>query len=143
MNYFLRDPPEEEKEKAEKCLGLVKFGMANTLVTFEDQYYIYGGDLPVENKGLTIGGFESALFADLVAAYLLENVTQLSRYSCYNSIYCDDGINIINGKRSTEQMVDWLNKFQARMNKLNGSEYLKFTLDIWDPDSPEEGNQAT
>ena len=60
VNYFLRDPPEEEKEKAEKCLGLVKFGMANTLVTFEDQYYIYGGDLPVEGKGLTIGGFESA-----------------------------------------------------------------------------------
>ena len=52
--------------------------------------------------------------------------------------YHNDGINRINEKRSTEQMVDWLNKFQAKVNELTGSEYLKLTPDIWDLDSPQE-----
>ena len=47
-------------------------GADNMFVTFEDQYYIYGEFLPVEEKGLTIGGFESAFLTDLVAAYILE-----------------------------------------------------------------------
>ena len=73
-----------------------------------------------------------------MAAYLLENAQQLFKDSRYNGIYRDDGINVINGKRSTEQMVEWLDSFQAQVNKLTGSEHLKFTLDIWNPDSPEE-----
>ena len=60
VNYFLRKVPQADKEKAEKCLDLVKFGMANTLIIFQEKYYIYGGDLPVEEKALTIGGFKSA-----------------------------------------------------------------------------------
>ena len=35
-------------------------------------------------------------------------------------------------------MVDWLDMFQKRVNELTGSEHLKFTLDIWDPDSPKD-----
>ena len=35
-------------------------------------------------------------------------------------------------------MVEWLDGFQAQVNKLTESEHLKFTLDIWNPDSPEE-----
>ena len=38
VNYFLRKVPKAEKEKAEKCLDLVKFGMANTLITIEEKY---------------------------------------------------------------------------------------------------------
>ena len=60
----------------------------------------------MKDKDLTIGGFELALFADLVAAYLLENAKQLFKESRYNGIYRDDGINIINGNRTTEEMVD-------------------------------------
>jgi hypothetical protein len=56
---------------------MVKFGMDNTFVTFEDQYWIYGEDLPVEEKGLTIGGYESAFFADLAAAYILEKAEDI------------------------------------------------------------------
>ncbi len=33
--------------------------MDNTFVTLEDKYWKYDGFLPVEEKGLTIGGFES------------------------------------------------------------------------------------
>jgi hypothetical protein len=27
-----------------ECLELIQFGMENTLLTFQDQYYIYDGD---------------------------------------------------------------------------------------------------
>ncbi len=72
VNYFLRDVPNKEKEIADRCLEMVKYGIDNCFVTYEDQYWIYGGNFPVEEKGLTIGGFESAFFTDLVAAYILE-----------------------------------------------------------------------
>jgi hypothetical protein len=39
--------------------------MGNTLLTFVDKYYEYGGDLNVEDRGLAIGGYESAWLADL------------------------------------------------------------------------------
>ena len=74
VEYFLRDTSIGDQEAlARKCLNLVKYGMNNTFITFGDQYWIYGGFLPVEDKdkGLTIGGYESAFFADLVAAYIL------------------------------------------------------------------------
>jgi hypothetical protein len=44
---------------------MIKFGMGNTLLTFVDKYYEYGGDLDVEDRGLTIGGYKSAWLADL------------------------------------------------------------------------------
>jgi hypothetical protein len=34
---------------------MIKFGMGNTLLTFVDKYYEYGGDLDIEDRGLTIG----------------------------------------------------------------------------------------
>ena len=77
VEYFLRDAPKSAKETATKCLEMIKFGMANTLVTFQGQYWEYGGKCDVEEKGLTIGGFESAWLADLVAAYILENAVDL------------------------------------------------------------------
>ena len=90
-------------------------------------------------KGLTIGGFESAFFADLVAAYILKIFTELFTDSIYNSIYRDDGINIIKGKKSVEKMCTWLvKKFQTKVNKLTGIEHIQFTLDIWNPNSPKE-----
>ena len=87
---------------------MVEFRMANTLVTYEDKYWIYWGDVPVKMKGLTIGGFESAFFADLVAAYILENTQELFIDSAFNGIYREDGLNIIIGKKSTEDMTRWL-----------------------------------
>jgi hypothetical protein len=42
-------------------------------VNFVDQYYEYDGEEDAENKGLTTGGYESAWFADLAGAYVLEN----------------------------------------------------------------------
>ncbi len=81
VNYFLQNASDKDKKKAKECLKMVKFGMENTFVTFEDKYWKCGGLLPVEEKGLTIGGFESAFFADLVAAYILKTSQDLFKDS--------------------------------------------------------------
>ena len=57
------------------CLDMIKFGMANKLINFQDTYYEYGGN--VEDKRLKIGGYESAWLADLVAAFILENLDDI------------------------------------------------------------------
>jgi hypothetical protein len=77
LEYFLRDAPEEDKVLLHCCcLEMVKFSMENTLIQFNDAYYEYGGKVDVNNKGLTIGGFESAFFACLVAVWILENTEE-------------------------------------------------------------------
>ena len=43
-----------------------------------------------------IGGYESAFFADLAAAYILEKAEDIFDDSLFNEIYCDDGIDIKN-----------------------------------------------
>jgi len=43
-------------------------------------------------------------------------------------------LNIIDGKMSVEEIVTWLEQFQARVNELTKSNCLQFTLNIWDPD---------
>jgi hypothetical protein len=50
--------------------------MENTFLTFQGQYYIYGGDQSLDEKGLTIGNYESVWLADLMAAYILEQVEE-------------------------------------------------------------------
>ena len=54
----------------------------------------------------------------------------------FYGIYRDDGSNVMYGKKSTEEMVEWLKQFQENVNELTDSNFLQFTLDIWDPDFP-------
>ena len=61
VHYFTTELPEEDQIKIDDCLEMVKFGMNSTLLTFIDKYYEYDGDQDPEDKGLTIGGYESAL----------------------------------------------------------------------------------
>ena len=44
VEYFLRDAPKEDKETAKHRLDMIRFGMANTMVTFN-------GGTEVESKG--------------------------------------------------------------------------------------------
>ena len=77
VRYFLKDLSKEEKKKIEKCLEMIGFGMKNTLLTFIDKYYEYGRDMDGGKRGLTIGGYESAWLAGLVAAYILKQTEEL------------------------------------------------------------------
>ena len=56
--------------------------------------------------------------------------------SAFNGIYRDDGINVIFGQASTDELCDWLDSFQTKVNEAVGDEYLQFTLDIWNINAP-------
>ena len=77
VSYFAKSLSKSDKRTISVCLDLIKFGMNNTLLTFVDKYYEYGETTDPEEKALTIGGYESAWLADLVAAYILCNLEDL------------------------------------------------------------------
>ena len=66
----------------------------NTMITLDGKYSEYEGSDDVDKKRLAIGGFESALLADLVAAFILENTEDLFKNSIYSKIYRDDGVKV-------------------------------------------------
>ena len=76
VKFFSENLTDEEEDTIKHCLDMIKFGMGNTLITFRDQYYEYDGGREINEKGLTIGGYESAWLADLAGAYILENTQQ-------------------------------------------------------------------
>ena len=66
----------------------------------------------------------------MVAAYILENTEELFLDSTFYGIYRDDGLNVLEGLTTTDDMCDWLDDSQTRVNKLTGIEHLQFTTDI-------------
>jgi hypothetical protein len=123
----------KEKDTINHCLDMIKFGMCNTLITFEDQYYEYDGGKDPEEKGLTIGGFESAWLADLVGAYILANTQQHFTHTTYHGLYRDDGFATFTGDWDYDMIVKWRNEFQDSVNTLAEGDYLQFTCSIWLP----------
>ena len=110
---------------------MIGFGMKNTLVSFIDKYYEYGGEMEDEKRGLTIGGYESAWLADLVAAYLLEMTKEKFDNFVYHGIYRNDGFMVLKGTRMEREMNDWLEDFQEKINKMTESTCLQFTAEVW------------
>jgi hypothetical protein len=132
--------PMKEKLMIRECLKLIHFGIGNTLITFEDKYFEYDGDWDVNDKGLTIRGYESAWLADLVAAYVLENTTHLFVDAIYDGIYRDDGLVVFKGgNRSKSKITDWLEKFQEEVNKVTKYDDLQLTVSIWGAEKKEDG----
>ena len=143
IEYYARDLTEEDQIKIEHCLEMIKFGMTSTLLNFVDKYYEYDGEKDPEEKGLTIGGYESAWLADLVGAYILANTQQHFKDSKYHGLYRDDGLTVLNGKWNYQDIVNWRNQFQESVNQLAEGDYLQFTCDVWldktRRESPEKG----
>jgi hypothetical protein len=71
------------------------------------------------------------MLAGLVAAFVLENCEDLFDEAIYDGIYRDGGLVIMNGKKSNEDIGEWLNNFQKRVNEVTGFEGLVFTVSIW------------
>ena len=130
-NFFSKDLSRDEKATISKCLKLIQFGMSNTLVTFVDKYYEYGGDIDGEKRGLTIGGFESAWLADLVAAYILSETSDLFEQTIYHGIYRDDGFMVFDSPRSKREINEWLKMFQKKVDELAECDCLQFTAEVW------------
>ena len=107
--------------------------MGNTIITFRDKYYEYGvSDDPME-KGLTIGGYDSAWLADMVAGYLLDLAESHLEMTTFFGMYRDDGNVVFDGIRSADELKTWLAEFQTKVNSNVGGNDIEFTMDIWKP----------
>jgi hypothetical protein len=62
----------------------------------------------IKDKGLTIGGYESAWLADLVAVFVLENTTSLFSGTIYDGIYRANGLVILDGVKTNAEVGKWL-----------------------------------
>jgi hypothetical protein len=108
--------------------------MSTTLIQFCGVYYLYDGDKEVEDRGLTIGGYESAWLADLAMAFLLETIDQnVLNETKYFGIYHDDGIAVFPGTWKQTEVEDWLSAFQRAINDKAGNDKLSFMADVWTP----------
>jgi hypothetical protein len=96
---------------------MIAFGMGNTLLTFVNKYYEYDGKHGIRDKGLTIGGYKSACLADLVATFILENTTKLFNKTVYDEIYREDGLVIMDGLKSNNDIGEWLARNLPREGK--------------------------
>ena len=137
IEFFAQDLPEKEKEKIEKCLEMISFGMSNTIVNFKDKFFEYDGDVDGKERGLTIGGYESAWLADLVAVFILEKNKKQFENTIYHGIYRDDGFIIFKGVLSASDIKTWLSNFQKEVDNLAESNCLQFTLEVWGKDENE------
>ena len=110
--YYAKGLDEDDLFQVQMCLRYLKFGMGATLISYQDRFYLYDGDKPIEEKGLTIGGYESAWLADLAMSYLLETVDDgIIDQLKYFGIYRDDGLAIFEGIKSATDINDWLKAF--------------------------------
>jgi hypothetical protein len=119
VEYFSSGLSERDMDTVNECLELIRFGMENTLLTSQDQYYIYDGDQSLDEKGLTIGGYESGWLADLVAAYILVEVDEeLFSDATFFGMFRDEGLVVFNSKKTKTQLHTWLNDFQLAVDEL-------------------------
>jgi hypothetical protein len=135
VEYYARNITDEnEMAKVDKCLELIKFGMNTTLIQFCGVYYLYDGDKDVMDRGLTIGGYESAWLADMTMGFLLETMDQsVLDEAKYFGIYRDDGISVFPGVWTLDDMDNWRARFQGAINEVAGNDKLSFTAELWTP----------
>ena len=139
INHFCMDRLNEEEEVViAAALEMQQFSMGNTIVTFRDKFYEYGVNADPMERGLTIGGYDSAWLADMVAGYLLELADDHFAMTSFFGMYRDDGNVIFEGEKSNDDIKDWLAHFQAKVNEDVGGNDIQFTMDIWRPGKPSE-----
>ena len=118
-----------------EALEILARSIQSTVFCFRDWYYLYtGGEDNVDDRGLTIGGCASAFLADLVISWLFYRVEDwMSPSFIMRGMYRDDAFLVFKDCLSRREKGSWLFKFQAKVNKLCGSSFLKFEAVIWQP----------
>ena len=104
------------KKTINLCLELIRFRMRSTLISFDVNYYEYNGSKK-EEQGLAIGGYESTLLSNLVVSYPFEIAKAILNPTTYHGIYLNDGTVVFNGKKSVNEIKDWLEEFQKTVNR--------------------------
>ena len=106
--------------------------MSNCLINFRDKYFQYGKEKDPLKRVLSIGGYDSAWLADLVACYILEKTEKVwSEQFTYFKIYRDDGCGLARNT-TVRKLCKWFNKFQQEVDWITGG-IIKFTMEIWKP----------
>ena len=133
IEYFSRDLSPEDKATIEIGLSMIQKGMNSTYLSFKDRYYQYDGNHEdPDEKGLTIGGYESAWLSDVVGSYIFQQTQDLFQdLTLYHGTYRDDGISIFKNNLSYNEMKRWMSIFQERVNLLAEGDYLQYTCIIW------------
>ena len=72
---------------------------------------------------------------NLVVSYLFEKSKTLLNRTTYHSIYQDCDMSVFKGKKSVQDIKNWLVKFQQTLNKLAGNQHFQFTVEIWKNDT--------
>eukprot|EP00957_Ditylum_brightwellii_P143933 10967634-Ditylum_brightwellii.AAC.1 len=49
----------------------------------------------------------------------------------YTGSYQDDGLAIVDGQHTTQQVIKWLCNFQLQVDELVGGEFFHFTAKLW------------
>lgn len=107
---------------------------SSRILYLNGKHFEFGRSEDDDNKSLPIGGYVSAFFTDLVATYILANITDLINSNAeFTGIYRDNRFIIWEGLRSKFEISDWLKGFQLKVNELFELEKLVFTTEIWKP----------
>ena len=121
---------EATKKTINLCLELIRVGTSSTLIYFDVKYYEYNGG-EREEQGLSIGGYESAFLADLVASYLFEKSKANFHPTTYHGIYRYDRLVAFKGKKCAREIKDRIEEFQHTVNKAAGNQHLQLNVEIW------------
>ena len=89
-----------------------------------------------KNKGLTIGGFESA---DLAMSFLLDQMEETNpiRETQYLGTYHDNGNAVFQDNRNERDIGEWLDRFQREVNDIARNDFLNHHSHLAAPNTPE------
>jgi len=116
--------------------------LGNIFFTFGDKCNEYNGDVDTDLRCLTIGGFHSAWLANLVVAYLFESTEEMFKDCTIFGCYRDNEIAIFEKVLTSGELDNWFSNFQKTCDKKLGSNYLQFTIMVWDTGKPMEHKSA-
>ena len=113
------------------ALNMLKCSISNTIITFREKYYQYGIEDDPMMRALSIRGYNSAWYANLVGCYILD-MTEDDWVSLTLSVkfFRNNEHAIFPGTKLLEDLQTWLNNFQNLVNIIIDS-IIQFTMDIW------------
>ena len=129
--FFSSVLPEEEQKMVMRAWAFGQFGMDGSIMQFGGEYYRYVGAQRSGEASLSIGGFESAFYADLVMSFIFQKAQLAGLFEDFAviGIYRDDGFAISRDRVSDEWLDSWLQRFQGYVSSFAPS--IEFTLEKW------------
>ena len=130
VRHYAKRFLEDDKMRAKAGLKMLMFTMSNCLIDFEEEYVQYGKEKNPLKRVLSIGGFDSAWLADLVACYILEKTEPVRKNQfAYFKIYRNDGCAVARNT-TVRKLQKWFNNFQQEIDWITGG-IINFTMEIW------------